>query len=88
MGEHLTENSLGFYPAWVLSEDNTEPRQWQEVWLYERDHTPRSVVLDALGDPSAHDVAAALSLFNDSAPDYSKMDAEQRLTLIKTIANA
>lgn len=88
MGDHLTENGLGFYPAWVLTEDNTEPRQWQEFWVYERDHTPRSVVLDAMGDPDNHDLAAALDLFNQSAPDYSKMDAEQRLTLVRTILNA
>lgn len=88
MNSHLRDNGLGFFPGWVLSEDNPEPRQWQEIWLYERDHTAKSAVLDAVSDPDNNDLVAALELFNADAPDYSGMTPEQRLTLIKAISNS
>lgn len=88
MANHLSENGLGFFPGWVLSDENPEPRQWQEIWVYERDNTPRSAVLDAVSDPDNNDLAGALNLFNADAPDYSKMNADQKLTLIKSILSA
>lgn len=85
MANHLSENGLGFFPSWVLSEGNPQPRQWEEIWVYERDNTARSAVLDAVSDPDNNDLAGALNLFNAEAPDYSKMNSEQKLTLIKSI---
>lgn len=88
MDAHLQDSGLGYFPGWVLTEENTEPRQWQEFWVYERDHTPRSAVLDAVSDPDNHDLVAALNMFNDDAPDYASMDSDTRLALIKHIIEA
>lgn len=84
MGEHLTENSLGCFPGWVMDpEANPEPRQWQEVWIYERDGSAKSAILDAFSAPEEHDLGAALSAFGGDSPDFSSMDAEQRLAFVK-----
>lgn len=88
MAEHLSENSLGHFPAWVLTDENAEPRQWHEVWLYERDGSAASVVLDAVSDPDTHDLVSALKMFSADTPDYSKMKPEARMALIKTISEA
>jgi len=84
MAEHLTENGLGFFPAWVLT-DNPEPRQWNEVHVYERDNTPRSAVLDAVADPENNDLRTALDMFTDSVTDFSKLSADQKMTLVRSI---
>lgn len=84
MSEHLTENNLGYFPGGTLdSEQNPEPRQWQEVWVYERDGSAKSAVLDAVADPENHDLVAALNMFSEGAPDFGSMDAEQRLAFIR-----
>lgn len=88
MAEYLTNNKLGFFPAWVLSEENTEPRQWQEVWVYERDGSAKSVVLDAVSDPDNKDLVAALNMFSQDTPDYSQLDSDQKMSLVKHILEA
>ena len=86
MSEHLTESGLGYFPGGTLSEDeNPEPRQWQEVWVYERDGSARSAILDAVADPGENDLAAAFSLFDGSTPDYSKMKDSERLALVRAV---
>lgn len=84
MADHLSENGLGFFPAWVLN-DNPEPRQWNELHVYERDNTPRSAVLDAVADPEGHDLRTALDMFTDTVADFSKLDADQKMTLVRSI---
>lgn len=88
MADYLTENSLGYFPGWVLSEENPEPRQWQEVWVYERDGSAKSVVLDAVSDPDNKDLVAALNMFNSDTPDYSQLDSDQKMSLVKHILQA
>ena len=88
MAAHLEVNGLGYFPAWVLTDENTEPRQWHEFHVYTRDGSPKSVVLDAVSDPDTHDLVAALNMFNQDAPDYSKMKPEARMALIKVITEA
>src|SRR5688572_3301317 len=83
MSEHLSESNLGYFPGGTLdAETNPEPRQWQEVWVYERDGSAKSAVLDAVADPENHDLVAALNMFSEGAPDFGSMDAEQRLAFI------
>ena len=84
MSAHLEENGLGYFPGGTLnSEQNPEPRQWQEVWIYERDGSAKSAVLDAVADPDNHDLVAALNMFSEGAPDFKSMDAEQRLAFVR-----
>lgn len=84
MSNHLTESNLGYFPGGTLdSESNPEPRQWQEVWVYERDGSAKSAVLDAVADPENGDLVSALNMFSEGAPDFKSMDAEQRLAFIR-----
>lgn len=87
MSDHLTESNLGYFPGGTLNaQDNPEPRQWQEVWVYERDGSAKSAVLDAVADPDNHDLVSALNMFSEGAPDFGAMDAEQRLAFIRAAA--
>jgi len=84
MSEHLDGSNLGYFPGGTLDPDqNPEPRQWQEVWVYERDGSAKSAVLDAVADPENNDLVAALNMFSEGAPDFASMDAEQRLAFIR-----
>jgi hypothetical protein len=84
MAEFLNENGIGAFPGWVLDpEQNPEPRQWQEVHLYERDGSARSVLLDAFSDYENNDLVAALDLFTGESPDFSAMDADARLAFVR-----
>jgi len=84
MSDHLSESGLGYFPGGTLdAAANPEPRQWQEVWIYERDGSAKSAVLDAVADPENHDLVAALNMFSEGAPDFASMDAEQRLAFIR-----
>lgn len=84
MSNHLTENGLGYFPGGTLDAGaNPEPRQWQEVWVYERDGSAKSAVLDAVADPENHDLVAALNLFSEGAPDFKSMSADQRLSFVR-----
>lgn len=84
MATHLTESGLGFFPGWTMDpESNPEPRQWQELWVYERDGSARSAVCDAFSDPDSHDLVAALNMFSEGAPDFGSMDADQRLSFVR-----
>ena len=84
MSNHLTESNLGYFPGGTLDGDeNPEPRQWQEVWVYERDGSAKSAVLDAVADPENHDLVAALNMFGEGAPDFSSMSADQRLAFVR-----
>lgn len=88
MAAHLEVNGLGYFPKWVLTEENTEPRQWNEFHVYTRDGSPASVVLDAVSDPDTHDLVSALKMFSKDTPDYSKMKPEAKMALIKVITEA
>lgn len=59
----LEKQKLGFFPADRLDPAaNTEPRQWQTVWVYDRKDSTSSLarVIDAVLNPDKNDVAAAL----------------------------
>lgn len=86
MSDHLTESNLGYFPGGTLDEDsNPEPRQWQEVWVYERDGSAKSAILDAVANPDENDLVAALDMFTEGTPNYSKMSNAQRVALIRAV---
>lgn len=61
VAEALTKAKLGHFPPDMLDPQlNIEPRQWQTVWIYDRDGSPRAQVIDAVLHPDRHDVRAAL----------------------------
>lgn len=84
IADHLTENNLGCFPAWVVNPfENTEIRQWQEIWVYMRDGSAKSAVLDAFADPDNNDLVSALNMFSDGTPDFKNMDDAQRLAFVR-----
>lgn len=85
MGATLNEESLGFFPLSMLDpEANPEPRQWQEVWIYNRDGSAKTAILDAVADPENHDLVAALSMIEGKNNlDFKNLTADQRLSIIK-----
>lgn len=86
ISNHLAEAGLGFYPAWILDpEQNPEPRQYQEFHVYEKDGSPKATVLEAMGDPEAHDLGAVLDTFTGDAPTYKDMSDKQKLAAIRAI---
>jgi hypothetical protein len=57
----LAEARLGYFPLDMLEPDrNTEPRQGQTVWIYDRDGGLRGQMIDAVLHPDEHDVRAVL----------------------------
>ena len=86
MAAHLEESNLGYFPGGTLDpEVNPEPRQWQEVWIFERDGSAKSAVLDAVANPEQHDLVAALNMFSEGAPDFANMDDSQKLAMIRAV---
>lgn len=86
MAQHLSDSNLGYFPGGTLdAESNPEPRQWQEVWVYERDGSAKSAVLDAVADPEKNDLVAALNMFTGDAPDFKSMDDAQKMTMIRAL---
>ncbi|MFG2692968.1 hypothetical protein ACIHEI_34350 [Kitasatospora sp. NPDC051984] len=61
VAEALSKAKLGHFPPNMLDPQlNIEPRQWQTVWIYDRDSSPRAQVIDAVLHPDQHDVRAVL----------------------------
>ncbi len=55
--EALEKARLGYFPDWLLDPArNTEPRQWQTIWIYEKNDDLRAQVLDAVLNPDKHNV--------------------------------
>ncbi|MBY6540036.1 hypothetical protein HQ325_15275 [Rhodococcus sp. BP-349] len=83
IAESLANEDIGYFPAWLLDPDfNTEPRQSQEVWLYQRDGGRVSAVLDAVLNPFVYDVRTELTKFVDDKvrrSDREKLDVIRRI---------
>lgn len=57
----LESEGLGYFPRDVLDPRcNTEPRQWDEVWVYVRDDSTRARILDAILYPERNNVRSIL----------------------------
>jgi hypothetical protein len=82
--EHLQKSKLGVFPANRLDpNENTEPRQWQKVWVYLRDDSTLARVIDAVLEPDKHNVRAAL--MGVALGDPEEMTADQKLDRIREI---
>lgn len=84
---YLKKNSLGYFPAERLDLAlNTEPRQWQTVWIYDRGDNALSKVVEAVLFPDDSDVMVALS---GLLPQNAKpLSAKQKLVRIQGILDA
>jgi hypothetical protein len=84
VAESLKKARLGYFPLSRLDPaQNTEPRQWQTIWIYERDNALRSQVIDAVLNPDEHDVRAILDGL--VAGHTEVLSAEQKLDRIRTL---
>lgn len=87
IGETLRATGLGFFPPERLdAERNTEPRQWQTVWIYVRDGGPRARVIDAVLQPDGRDVRAELNAL--STESLAALTLQQKLDRIRDIVTA
>ncbi|MGC5286070.1 hypothetical protein [Micromonospora sp. DT231] len=87
IAETLRATGLGFFPPERLTAElNTEPRQWQTLWIYVRDGGPRARVIDAVLQPDDCDVRAELDAIGTKHP--TALTPQQRLDRIRDILNA
>ncbi|MFY1618853.1 hypothetical protein ACLQ25_03790 [Micromonospora sp. DT44] len=87
IAETLRATGLGFFPPERLTAElNTEPRQWQTVWIYVRDGGSRARVIDAVLQPDDCDVRAELDAIGTKNP--ATLTPQQRLDRIRDILNA
>ena len=87
IAETLKATGLGFFPSHRLNAElNTEPRQWQTVWIYARDGGSRARVIDAVLQPDDCDVRAELDVIGTK--NLAALTPQQRLDRIKEIVNA
>ena len=85
VAESLKKARLGYFPLDRLDPvQNTEPRQWQTIWIYERDNDLRAQVIDAVLNPDEHDVRAVLAGL--VAGRTEALTAEQKLDRIRALA--
>lgn len=84
IAESLETAQLGYFPLEQLDPAaNIEPRQWQEVWIYDRDGGVRARVIDAVLNPAKNDVRAILDGL--VAGDVSALSAEEKLDRIREL---
>ncbi|WP_030991764.1 hypothetical protein [Streptomyces sp. NRRL S-1813] len=87
IGDSLEAEGLGFFPRATLDPRcNTEPRQWQEIWIYVRDNSTRARVLDAILYPEKVNVRSVLDGL--AGGDLSALTAEEKLKRIQEIVEA
>ncbi|WP_431916607.1 hypothetical protein [Micromonospora wenchangensis] len=87
IADTLRATGLGFFPPHRLDPElNTEPRQWQTVWIYDRDGGPRARMIDAVLQPDGCDVRAELEAIGTN--NLAGLTPQQRLERIRDIVNA
>ncbi|MEH1056038.1 hypothetical protein V6U89_12590 [Micromonospora sp. CPCC 206171] len=87
IAETLRATGLGFFPPQRLNAElNTEPRQWQTVWIYVRDGGPRARVIDAVLQPDDCNVRAELDVIGTK--NLGALTPQQKLERIRDIVNA
>lgn len=85
IAENLSTSGLGYFPQWVLDPvQNPEMRSWQTLWVYDRDGSSRSRVIDAVLRPDEHDVRGILDGLVDGKDEA--LTPEQKLARIAEIA--
>jgi len=84
VAESLKKARLGYFPLSTLEPaQNTEPRQWQKIWIYQRNNDLRAQVLDAVLNPDEHDVRAVMDGL--VAGRAEALTAEQKLERIRAL---
>jgi hypothetical protein len=84
--EALGKAKLGYFPPGRLDPQiNTEPRQGQTVWIFDKDGGPRAQVIDAVLHPDQHDVRAALDGL--AAGQNKALTPEQKLERIRELVS-
>ncbi|MGY5132282.1 hypothetical protein ACWGJW_07685 [Streptomyces nigrescens] len=87
IADSLEAEGMGFFPRSMLDPRcNTEPRQWNEVWIYVRDNSTRARVLDAVLYPEKVNVRAVLDGL--AGGDLSALTADEKLKRIQEIVEA
>ncbi|MDG4816649.1 hypothetical protein O7628_14220 [Micromonospora sp. WMMD956] len=87
IAETLRTTGFGFFPPDRLrAELNTEPRQWQTVWIYDRDGGPRARMIDAVLQPDDCDVRGELEALGTD--NLAGLTPRQKLERIRDIVNA
>jgi len=85
--DELEGSDLGHFPHETLdSRCNTEPRQHHEVWVYVRDGSTRSAVLDAVLYPERVNVRRILDGLAEG--NLGALSAQEKLDRISAIVNA
>jgi hypothetical protein len=84
IAETLGRARLGYFPLDQLDpEQNSEPRQHQTVWIYDKGDDVRARVLDAILEPDKHDVRGALDGL--VAGRASALSADEKLARIREL---
>ncbi|RKN31628.1 hypothetical protein [Micromonospora musae] len=87
IADALKAAGLGFFPPDRLNAElNAEPRQWQTVWIYQRDGGARARVIDAVLQPDECDVRGVLDGLG--AGNLTALSPAERLSRIREIVNA
>ncbi|WBB56110.1 hypothetical protein [Verrucosispora sp. WMMD573] len=87
IADTLQATGLGFFPTHRLdAEINKEPRQWQTVWIYQRDEGPRARLIEAILHPDDYDVRGVLDSI--AGINLDALSDSQRLQRIRDIVNA
>lgn len=94
MEQHLTENKLGYFPTDVLDPIiNSEPRQYQELFVFVDDDSPKAEIFRAVADPEEHSLVEAIDHLVETIepaekPNYARWTAKRRLEEIERLAHA
>jgi hypothetical protein len=84
VAEALEKSRLGYFPLSTLDPaQNTEPRQWQTIWIYEKNGDLRAQVIDAILNPHKHNVRSIMDGL--VAGDAEALTAEQKLERIRQL---
>jgi hypothetical protein len=82
----LENYRLGWFPTNLLEpEINSEPRQWQQIWIYRKDDSPLARVLDAVLTEEAPGEQVRATLTGIRLSDEAGLTAEQKIERIRQI---
>jgi hypothetical protein len=86
VAESLEKARLGYFPVWTLDPvQNTEPRQGQTIWIYEKSDDLRAQVIDAVLHPEKHNVRGIMDGL--VAGRVEALTAEEKLERIRALVN-
>lgn len=87
ISEELEGSDLGYFPQETLdARCNAEPRQHHEIWVYLRDGSTRSAILDAVLYPERVNVRRILDGLADG--NLGALSPEEKLDRIREIVDA